>query len=121
MTASSHNTLQIGDVHITGLTDGSITFDPRILFPETPLEAWSPVYDRFPEYFEGQYFRNNLGSFVLTSNDQRVVADSGFGPHGDMIGYPAPGKLIKDFEKNNIALDTINTVFLQIIITIYKC
>jgi len=112
MPASSHNTLQIGDVHITGLTDGSITFDPRILFPETPLEAWSPFHDRFPEYFEGQYFRNNLGSFVFTSNNQRVVADSGYGPHGDMIGYPAPGELIKDFERNGIGLDTINTVFL---------
>ena len=112
MPASSHNTLQIGDVHITGLTDGSITFDPRILFPETPLEAWSPFHDRFPEYFEGQYFRNNLGSFVFTSNNQRVVADSGYGPHGDMIGYPAPGELIKDFERNGIGLDTINTCLL---------
>ncbi|MBT3995507.1 MAG: MBL fold metallo-hydrolase [Chloroflexi bacterium] len=112
MPANSNNTLQIGDVHITGLSDGSISFDPRVLFPENPLEIWEPFYDRFPEYFSGQFFQNNLGSFVFTSGGKRVLADSGFGPHGDMLGHPAPGELIKDFEKNGIGLDTIDTVFL---------
>ena len=112
MPTSSTNTLQVGDVHITGLTDGSITFDPRVLFKETPLEAWEPFYDRFPEYFEGQFFYNNLGSFVFTSGDQRILADSGFGPHGEMLGQPAPGELISDFERNGVSLDSIDTVFL---------
>jgi len=112
MSASSNNTLQIGDVHITGLSDGSVSFDPRVLFPEEPLEVWEPFYDRFPEYFSGQFFQNNLGSFVFTSGGKRVLADSGFGPHGDMLGHPAPGELIADFEKNGIGLDTIDTVFL---------
>ncbi len=110
--ANSNNTLQIGDVHITGLSDGSISFDPRVLFPEESLEIWEPYYDRFPEYFSGQFFQNNLGSFVFTSGGKRVLADSGFGPHGDMLGHPAPGELIQDFEKNGIGLDTIDTVFL---------
>jgi glyoxylase-like metal-dependent hydrolase (beta-lactamase superfamily II) len=112
MPANSNNTLQIGDVHITGLSDGSISFDPRVLFPEESLEIWEPYYDRFPEYFSGQFFQNNLGSFVFTSGGKRVLADSGFGPHGDMLGHPAPGELIQDFEKNGIGLDTIDTVFL---------
>ncbi len=112
MPTAKNNTLKIGDVHITGLTDGSITFDPRVLFTEQPLDVWEPYYERFPEYFEGQFFRNNLGSFVFTSDDRRVLADTGFGPHGDMLGYPAPGELISDFERNGIALDSIDTVFL---------
>ncbi|HIK88644.1 MAG TPA: MBL fold metallo-hydrolase [Dehalococcoidia bacterium] len=112
MTINKNNTLQIGDVHITGLTDGSISFDPRVLFPEQPLEVWEPYYDRFPEYFAGQFFQNNLGSFVFTSGDQRVLADTGFGPHGDMLGHPAPGELITDFERNGIGLESIDTVFL---------
>jgi glyoxylase-like metal-dependent hydrolase (beta-lactamase superfamily II) len=29
-----------------------------------------------------------------------------------MLGYPAPGELIVDFERNGIGLDTIDTVFL---------
>jgi len=107
-----NNTLTVGDVHITGLTDGSVTFDPRQLFPETPLETWEPFYDRFPEYFSGQHFKNNLGSFVFTSGDQRVIADTGFGPHGEMLGHPAPGELMNDLAKNGIDPDSINTVFL---------
>ena len=106
------NTLQIGDVHATALTDGSISFDPRELFAEQPLEAWEPFYDRFPEYFEGQFFRNNLGSFVFASGDHRVLADTGYGPHGEMLGYPAPGELVSDFERNGISMDSIDTVFL---------
>jgi glyoxylase-like metal-dependent hydrolase (beta-lactamase superfamily II) len=108
----SINTLQIGDVQITGLTDGSVSFDPRILFPDESLDVWAPYYDRFPEYFSGQFFKNNLGSFVFSSDGQRVLVDSGFGPHGDMLGHPAPGELITDFERNGIALDSIDTVFL---------
>ncbi len=112
MPSLPNNTLRVGDVHITALTDGSITFDPRALFPDTPIEAWAPFYDRFPEYFEGQFFRNNLGSFVFTSGQQRILADTGFGPHGEMLGYPAPGELLADFKRNNIGLDSITTVFL---------
>ena len=112
MTRTSNNTLQVGDVHITALTDGSITFDPRVLFPDTPIEAWEPFYDRFPEYFEGPLFRMNLGSFVFTSGDKRILADTGYGPHGELLGYPAPGELIADFERNGIGLDSITDVFL---------
>ena len=112
MATASNNTLQIGDVHITGLSDGSVSFDPRVLFPDETLEIWEPYYDRFPEYFTGQFFQNNLGSFVFTSGGKRVVADSGFGPHGEMLGHPAPGELISDFERNGISLDSIDTVFL---------
>ena len=112
MPPNSNNTLQIGDVHITGLSDGSISFDPRALFPEESLEIWEPYHDRFPEYFKGQFFQNNLGSFVFTSGNQRIVADTGFGPHGDMLGHPAPGELIADFERNGIDLESITTVFL---------
>jgi len=112
LATASNNTLQIGDVHITGLSDGSVSFDPRVLFPDETLEIWEPYYDRFPEYFTGQFFQNNLGSFVFTSGGKRVVADSGFGPHGEMLGHPAPGELISDFERNGISLDSIDTVFL---------
>ena len=92
MPDKQNNTLQIGDVHITGLTDGSVKFNPRELFPDQPIDVWEPFYDRFPEYFTGQYFQNNLGSFVFTSGEHRILADTGFGPHGEMLGNPATGE-----------------------------
>ena len=109
---SKNHTLEVGDVTITALTDGSISFDPRVLFPETPLEAWEPFYGRFPEYFDGQHFRNNLGSFLFSSGGKHVLADTGFGPHGEMLGDPAPGELIRDMQRKGIDPDDVDTVFL---------
>ena len=109
---SKNHKLQVGDVTVTALTDGSVTFDPRALFPETPLEAWAPYYDRFPEYFSGPNFRNNLGSFLFSSGDQNVLADTGYGPHGEMLGNPAPGELLRDMERKGVRPDDVTTVFL---------
>ena len=67
-----NNLLKIGDINITGLTDGPNIIDPTILFPETPIEAWKPFYDIFPEYFEGKYFKvkvsNKLSSIFGSIN-----------------------------------------------------
>ena len=55
MPDKQNNTLQIGDVHITGLTDGSVKFNPRELFPDQPIDVWEPFYGRFPEYFIARF------------------------------------------------------------------
>ncbi len=109
---SKNHTLRLGDVTITALTDGSINFDPRNLFPETPLEAWEPYYERFPEYFSGTSFRNNLGSFLFSSGGKNILADTGFGPHGLMLGYPAPGELMRDMLRKGLNPEDVDTVFL---------
>ncbi len=107
-----NNLLKIGDINITGLSDGPNVIDPTILFPETPLEAWEPYYDIFPEFFHGKHFKVNLGTFVISNNDASIVVDTGLGPHGDMFGTSVPGQLIQDFKKNNISFESIDKVFL---------
>lgn len=104
--------IQVGDVTIHALTDGAVRFDPRILFPETKLDAWEPYYDRFPEYFDEKYFFNNIGAFVLSSVESNILIDSGFGPHGKMLGNSAPGMLMKNIYKSEIGPDEIDIVFL---------
>ncbi len=107
-----NNLLKIGDINITGLSDGPNVIDPTILFPETPLEAWEQYYDIFPEFFHGKHFKVNLGTFVISNNDASIVVDTGLGPHGDMFGTSVPGQLIQDFKKNNISFESIDKVFL---------
>ena len=107
-----NNLLKIGDINITGLSDGPNVIDPTILFPETPLEAWEPYYDIFPEFFHGKHFKVNLGTFVISNNDASIVVDTGLGPHGNMFGTQVPGQLIQDFKKNNISFESIDKVFL---------
>ena len=107
-----NNLLKIGDINITGLSDGPNVIDPTILFPETPLEAWEPYYDIFPEFFHGKHFKVNLGTFVISNNDASIVVDTGLGPHGNMFGTQVPGQLIQDFKNNNISFESIDKVFL---------
>ena len=107
-----NNLLKIGDINITGLSDGPNVIDPTFLFPETPLEAWEPYYDIFPEFFHGKHFKVNLGTFVISNNDASIVVDTGLGPHGDMFGTSVPGQLIQDFKNNNISFESIDKVFL---------
>ena len=104
--------LNVGDIRVTALTDGRVVFDPRITFPETPLEHWEQYYDIFPEYFSKPYFLLNLGVFVMHSGGKNVVADTGFGPHGQMLGADTPADLLNDFERKGIGTDEIDTVFI---------
>jgi glyoxylase-like metal-dependent hydrolase (beta-lactamase superfamily II) len=108
----NNHILKIGDITVTALTDGSIVFDQRVLFPHVPLEAWEPYYGRFPEYFSGQHFRNNVGAFLFSSHGTNVIADTGFGPHGKMLNYPAPGELMRDMERRGVRQEDVDVVFM---------
>lgn len=106
------HTLMVGDVTITALTDGTVKFDPRILFPDVPLDDWAQFYDRYPEYFNGPHFQNNIGAFIVSSGGKNVIADTGFGPHGEMLGVPAPGELMRDMDRKGVRSQDIDTVFM---------
>ncbi len=108
----TNDVLDVGDIRITSLSDGRVVFDPRITFPETPLEHWEQYYDIFPEYFSKPYFLLNLGAFVMRSSGKTLVADTGFGPHGQMLGADTPADLMNDFERKGIGTDEVDTVFL---------
>ena len=108
----TNDVLDVGDIRITSLSDGRVVFDPRITFPETPLEHWEQYYDIFPEYFSKPYFLLNLGVFVMRSSGKTLVADTGFGPHGQMLGADTPADLMNDFERTGIGTDEVDTVFL---------
>ncbi len=107
-----NDVLNVGDIEVTSLSDGRVVFDPRITFPKTPLEHWEQYYDIFPEYFSKPYFLLNLGVFVMRSGGKTLVADTGFGPHGQMLGADTPAELLNDFERKGIGTDEIDTVFL---------
>ncbi len=106
-------TLNIGNIQVTSLSDGKVEFDPRLMFPETPLEHWQHYYDIFPECFNGQYFLMNLGVFVIRARDKQVIADTGFGPHGKMLGSDTSAELMDDFGRKGISTDDIDVVFMS--------
>ena len=48
--------LKIGDITITALSDGRMSFATTNLFPETPESVWDGYRERFPEAFDSQGF-----------------------------------------------------------------
>ena len=105
--------LNVGSIRVTSLSDGNVVFDPRMMFPETPLEHWSHYYDIFPECFSGKHFLMNLGVFVMSSGGKNVIADTGFGPHGKMLGSDTSAELMDDFVRKGVKTDDIDTVFMS--------
>ena len=109
----ANSVLDVGDIRVTSLSDGGVVFDPRLMFPETSLEHWSHYYEIFPECFSGQHFLMNLGVFVMSSGGKNVIADTGFGPHGKMLGSETSAELMDDFARKGMKTDEIDTVFMS--------
>ena len=84
----SDSVLNVGDIRVTSLSDGNCSvFDPRLMFPDTPLEHWSHYYDIFPECFSGKHFLMNLGVFVMSSGGKNVIADTGIWSAWEDVGF----------------------------------
>ena len=71
MTTSPTHRLDIGNIHITAMSDGVVPMRIDSLFPETSEDVWNPYRDRFPEAFDSSGFMINLGSFVVRSRTGR--------------------------------------------------
>ncbi len=105
--------LDVGNIRVTSLSEGRVVFDPRLMFTETPLDRWSHYYDIFPECFSGQHLLMNLGVFVMVSGGKNVIVDTGFGPHGKMLGSETSANLMHDFVRKDVSTDDIDTVFVS--------
>ena len=55
----------------------------------------------------------NLGVFVMSSDGKNVIADTGFGPHGKMLGSETSAELMDDMARKGIRADDIDTVFMS--------
>ena len=55
----------------------------------------------------------NLGVFVMSSGGRNVIADTGFGPHGKMLGSETSAELMEDFARKGMKTDEIDTVFMS--------
>ncbi|MDA1256657.1 MAG: MBL fold metallo-hydrolase [Chloroflexi bacterium] len=104
--------LKIGDITVTALSDGRMSFQTTNMFPETPESLWDAYRDRFPEAFNAQGFLINIGVFHLASGGEQVLVDTGLGPHGAAQGRPGPPELIDDMRRKHVSPDEIDSVFL---------
>jgi glyoxylase-like metal-dependent hydrolase (beta-lactamase superfamily II) len=73
--------MQIGDIEVTPLYDGSMAFPVERFFPNTSPEQWEPHRSFLTD--DGK-MRCDVGGFLVRTRDHLVLVDAGLGP-------PAPG------------------------------
>src|SRR3954451_4742632 len=87
------DTITIGSVEIISLADAVIDhplgFDR--IFPEVATVAWEPYLQRYPGAFGGpNVWRVQFGGYLLRSQGRTILADTGIGSTGTLVGAGTP-------------------------------
>ena len=101
--------INIGDVEIIAISDGHLEFEIGDFFPKVPAEAWEPYRSDLTE--EGRILLN-VGSFVVRSESETVLIDTGLGTGDHGIEHSSSGKLIDDLASKGLTTEGIDLVAL---------
>ena len=74
---------KIGDVEILAFSDAVVDYPWPLteLYPDVPLEAWTPYRARYPGAFGGEnVLRLDYGCYLIRSQGRTVLVDTGMGP-----------------------------------------
>jgi glyoxylase-like metal-dependent hydrolase (beta-lactamase superfamily II) len=111
--------IRIGEVEVLGLADAHVDPTPwplSFMYPGTPLEAFEPYRQRYPEAFSRaespDATRTNFTCYVLRSRGRTILVDAGIGPPDAPIASAVGtgGDLPRRLEAAGVPLDSINLV-----------
>jgi glyoxylase-like metal-dependent hydrolase (beta-lactamase superfamily II) len=111
---ASGSSIRIGKVEVADFTDAGGPFPPPIsqLFPGVSAEQWQPWRQRFPEAFAGEEHANvHFGSYLIRSEGQTVLVDTGIGPTPPAMFGEMRGRLLDNLRSAGVQPDAIDTVF----------
>ena len=100
------NTFSVGDLRVTVVSDGAISFPPHLYFPATTPESWAP-HERWLDH-EGRYAMQ-FACFLVESAGKRVLIDTGLGSL-NMFGVKG-GTLLDELASAGFQPENIDTVF----------
>ncbi len=112
--------LSVGNVEIIGITDIEVDFPLPLteVFPNVPLEAWSPYQQRYPEVFpRPDTWHPHFGGFLLRSQGRTILVDTGMGSSMtnpgavEMFTGGVDGQLLQELQTIGTPLEDIDTVF----------
>jgi glyoxylase-like metal-dependent hydrolase (beta-lactamase superfamily II) len=112
--------LSVGNVEILSITDIDVDFPIPLtqLFPDVPLEAWTPYKQRYPEVFIGpDHWRVHFGGFLLRSQGRTILVDTGLGTNATNPGAVAAfgggeeGRLLPELQAAGVHPEDVDTVF----------
>ena len=75
-------TMRVGNVEIVALSDMNCTYPTAMeeLWPGISHEAWSQYKERYPDTFDGERMRLEIGCYLVRSKGQTILIDTGYGP-----------------------------------------
>ena len=101
------NTLTVGNVSITSLSDGLLEFDLCNFFPSVPEDDWQPYRDHLSPEGKVSF---NLAAFLIRSDGKNILVDTGLGPKPADAPETPWGELMNDFQAHGIRPEDIDAV-----------
>ena len=99
----------VGNVEILSLSDGRLEFHVADFFPSVPTEAWAPYRDQLTP--EGRIVMN-VGSFLLRSEGQTVLVDTGLGDSARGFRDVVYGLLLRAMKAKGVQLEDVDLVMI---------
>jgi glyoxylase-like metal-dependent hydrolase (beta-lactamase superfamily II) len=100
------NTFSVGDLRVTVVSDGAISFPPHLYFPASKPEDWEP-HKRWLDHDGNITFP--LACFLVESNGKRVLVDTGLGT--EKMFTAKGGALLGELAAAGFKPEDIDTVF----------
>ena len=107
--------MQVGGVEIVALSDMNCTHPIPLeeMWPDVPLEAWQPVRERYPDTFDGERIRLEIGCYLVRSQGQTILIDTGYGPGPIEYIGGLTGQLMADLAARDVDPEEVDKVFLS--------
>ena len=102
----------VGAIEVIPILDAVGEFgDLAVLYPETPLNAWDPYRELYPELFAGERWRLPCTIYLIRTGDETILVDTGVGPPGLWEwGAEDEGGLPRGLEELGVGRDEIDIV-----------
>ena len=107
--------LWVGDVEIIALSDMNLPFPMPLtqLFPMTTDESWAPFRSLYPDAFEQEHMLIEIGCYLVRSEGQLILIDTGYGEGPIEAIGGRMGELMVDLGDNGIDPEDVDLVFLS--------
>ena len=97
----------VGDTSIFSVSDGRMIFDKSQFFSGIENENWSD----YSEY-QGPHFEMNVGSFIIKTEKDVVLVDTGLGKLDHNIKQPERETLVNEINSAGFSVSDFNIVFM---------
>ncbi len=107
--------MKVGSAEILALSDMNVRYPGTLgeLWPRVPPDSWLPFRERYPDTFEGDGMRIEIGCYLVRSQGRTILIDTGYGPGPIEYIGGLRGQLMADLASKRVDPGEVNTVLLS--------